>query len=186
MDYFAKHFKTLSFFILLAIACSLSSCEAIKGLAPSFGSSETNSATSNDSAQLQVKPNMALSATGDSKSNQGSVDKSTTNKTDTNNDAQSSTGAKNALNLTDHSKNENISKTDTNNGNNDNDKINGNQINNNNITEYQLIIIIAGSVVAGVIFGLLIPTRRQNKTYDRLLDYYLSNNKVNNRESLLR
>ncbi|WP_044247369.1 hypothetical protein [Francisella hispaniensis] len=148
--------------IIVVLCTLLMSCEAVKGLAPSWGSSETNSATSNDSAQLQVKPNMALSATGDSKSNQGSVDKSTTSKVDTNNDAQSSTGSKNVLGkLEDKSVNSNQSSTTTKNSTDDDHYIaHGVQtINDSELQKYiigLLVMTLIASLVINLILAILI------------------------------
>ncbi|WP_265658569.1 hypothetical protein [Francisella philomiragia] len=147
--------------LLVILVFSLSSCEAVKGALPSWG--ETNSATSNDSAQVQVKPNMALSATGDSKSNQGSVDKSTTSKVDTNNDADSSTGSKNVLgNLEDKSVNSNQSKTTTKIGTDDDSYSLLHGVQNINDTELQkyniglLVIVLVGSLITNLILAILL------------------------------
>lgn len=158
-----KIFDWICISIIVILGFVLSSCETVKGLAPSWGSSETNSATSNDSAQAQFKPNMAVSATGDSKSNQGTVDKSTTSKVDTNNDAQSSTGSKNVLGkLEDNSSNSNQSETTTKTGTDDDNYslIHGVQnINDSELQKYiigLLVIVLVGSLITNLILAILL------------------------------
>lgn len=43
----------------------------------------------------------------------------------------------------------------------------------NNFDPMYLVIIIIGSILTGIVFGNLIPTRRQNKVFDRLIDKVL-------------